>query len=116
MDTTPFREQLKAAQGVLGVYYGELVKRMAEEIVDRHEDFETPMPGGADNILTKYHHQLAELEIVYQHLLRYEKQCGPDASQPLGRGEFRCFSCGASVRWRDERCKRCGWRWLKDEC
>jgi hypothetical protein len=101
-------EALKLMNG----YYNTLTGRMAEEIMENREDFESPGFGSrADDVVEKYARHIDQLGTVYR-LLRwkaYRKK--PEGREPLGKYDFRCFGCGGVIRSTDEACTVCGCRW-----
>jgi len=109
--STP-QDEFDAAQRILKQYYRGLVKRMAEEIIEHKEDFESPGFGSqAEEIIEKYALQLHRLCPVYSNLSQFARREKPRGKEPLGKDEFRCFECGAVIRREDESCRLCGWSW-----
>ena len=108
----PPQNEFDGAQRVLKKYYRTLVKRLADEIIEHREDFESPGFGTeAENILEKYGLQLHRLHIVFSNLDQFAFREKPEGKEPLGKDEFRCFGCGAVIRREDESCQLCGWTW-----
>jgi len=109
--STP-QSEFDGAQRILKKYYRELVKRMAEEIIEHKEDFESPGFGSqADEIIEKYALQLHRLCPVFSNLSQFAFRKKPKGTEPLGKDEFRCFGCGGVIRREDESCRICGWSW-----
>lgn len=97
---------------ILEKYYGELLKRAAKEIVERREDFESAgFMGVAEEIIEKYATRFNQLSTVHRNLCRFSTSQKPAGSAPLGKDEFRCFSCGGVIRLADQWCPECGWSW-----
>ena len=108
---TPINE-FEGAQRILSRYYRELARRMAEEIIEHREDFESPGFGGrAESIIDKYGCQLNRLEGMYSNLKQFATRENAQTAQSLGKDEFRCFSCGGLIRRGEETCGLCGWTW-----
>jgi hypothetical protein len=106
------QNEFDEAQRVLKKYYGELVKQMAEEIVQHREDFESSGFGSkADDIVEKYAQQLHRVSTVFYNLRQFAFREKPQGKEPLTKDEFRCFSCGGVIRKMDEVCRICGWSW-----
>ena len=106
------QNEFDGAQRILKKYYSELVKRMAEEIIEHKEDFESPGFGSqADEIVEKYALQLQRLYTVFSNLSQFAFREKPKSTEPLGKDEFRCFGCGGVIRREDESCRICGWSW-----
>jgi hypothetical protein len=106
------QNEFDGAQRVLKIYYRELAKQMAEEIIERKEDFESPgFASQADEIVEKYALKLHQLCHVFSALGQFAFRDKPEAKEPLGKGEFRCFGCGGVTRQNDQSCRTCGWSW-----
>ena len=105
----PPQKQIEEAFQILGRYERSLMERMAAEIVERREDFESPFVGGAETLIDKYYHLLAchcrVRSGLYAYLPTEQKQ------RPLGEDEFRCFRCRSIIRGDDDACPPCGWTW-----
>lgn len=107
----PPQNEFDGAQRILKKYYRALVKRMADEIIEHKEDFESSGFGGqAEDILEKYGLQLHRLCIVFSNLHQFASE-KPEGKEPLGKDDFRCFGCGGVIRRQDEACPLCGWTW-----
>jgi hypothetical protein len=106
------KSEFDEAQRVLKKYYNELVKQMAEEIIQHREDFESQGFGSqADDIVEKYAQQLHKLSTVFYNLSQFSFREKPNGKVPLSKDEFRCFSCGSVIRRIDEFCQVCRWTW-----
>ena len=106
------KNEFDGAQRILKKYYSELVKRMAEEIVEHREDFESPgFDSHADEIIEKYAVQLHRLCPVFSNLSQFAFREKPEGKEPLSKDEFRCFGCGSVIRRDDNQCRVCGWTW-----
>ena len=104
--------EFDGAQRILKKYYHELVKRMAEEIIEHREDFESLSFGSqADEIIEKYAIQLQRLCPVFSNLSQFAFREKPKGSEPLGKDDFRCFGCGGVISQQEEACRMCGWTW-----
>jgi hypothetical protein len=104
--------EFDGAQIVLRKYYRELVRRMAEDILEHREDFEAPgFAGQAEDILEKYSQQLCRFGTVYSNMKGFVSREKPKGKEPLGKDEFRCFGCGSVIGPKDESCQKCGWSW-----
>ena len=109
--STP-QNEYDSAQRILKKYYRGLVKRMAEEIIEHHEDFESEGFGNqADDVIERYASQLHRLCIVFSNVNQFAFLDKPHGSEPLGKDDFRCFGCGNLIRREDQACKVCGWSW-----
>src|SRR6267142_1514262 len=102
----PPSKQIEEAFQILGKYERALTEKMASEIVERREDFESPFVGGAETLIDKYYHLLACLCRVRSGLYAYSP--GDQKQRPLGKDEFRCFRCRAIIRVDDDSCPQCG--------
>jgi hypothetical protein len=106
------KNEFDGAQRILKKYYRNLVKQMADEIIEHREDFESPGFGSrADEIVEKYALQLHRLCPVFSNLGQFAFREKPNGTEPLGKDEFRCFGCGGVIRREDEMCRICGWSW-----
>jgi hypothetical protein len=104
--------EFDGAQRILKKYYRELMKRMAVEIIEHKEDFESPGFGSsADEIIEKYALQLQRLCPVFSNLAQFAFREKPHGTGPLGKDEFRCFGCGGVIHSEDQSCRICGWSW-----
>jgi hypothetical protein len=111
----PSSKQIEEAFKILGCYERSLVQKMAAEIVERKEDFETPFMGGAEQIIDKYYQLLACLCRVrsglYGYLPRDQRRPVAKDERPLGKDEFRCFRCRTTISADADACPECGWTW-----
>jgi hypothetical protein len=106
------KNEFDGAQRILKKYYGELVKQMAEEIIEHGEDFESPGFGShGDEIIEKYAVQLHRLYSVFSNLSAFAFREKPEGKEALSKDEFRCFGCGGVIHREDDKCKLCGWTW-----
>lgn len=105
------KTEVEGAQGILKRYYKELVRDIAEDIIQHKEHFEGGTFTGADELLEKHAHRLCQLREVYWSLARITGSKKPVGTEALAKDEFRCFGCGGLVRTADERCRLCGWTW-----
>jgi hypothetical protein len=109
--STPENE-FDGAQRILKKYYHALMKRMAEEIIEHKDDFESTGFGNqADEIVEKYALQLQRLCPVFSNLNQFAFREKPRGTEALGKDDFRCFGCGGVIRRGDDRCRLCGWTW-----
>ena len=112
---SPSNEQIEEAFRILEQYERLLMQKMAAEIVERKEDFESPFVGGAEALIDKYQHLLACLCRVRSglsgYLPREHKQTTARDHKPLGKDEFRCFRCGSIISADADACPGCGWTW-----
>jgi rubrerythrin len=106
------KNEFDGALAILKTYHRGLVRQLAEEIIERREDFESPgCLGPAENIIDKYAHQLHRLCEVYSNLNKFAFREKPQGAEALAKDEFRCFSCGGVIRQADQSCPLCGWTW-----
>ncbi len=105
------KKEFHDALRVLNRYYAEIAGRMADEIIEHAEDFESPGFGQAELVIEKYSRWLYELGSVYGFLRWAAFRQKPQGKEPLGQDEFRCFGCGAVIRKEDQTCRVCGWTW-----
>ena len=113
MDRSP--NEYEAAIGILKSYYRDVVKQMAEEIVDQKESFDGYFPGGkAEELIDNYAARLCHLGTVYSNLAQFSKRGEDGCGGALGPNEFRCFSCSKRIEPQEERCGHCGWTWKLD--
>jgi hypothetical protein len=109
------KEKLRDSVKILNDYYGILATQIAEEIIERKEDFTSGEDFTAadkvDDILEKYAQQINRLGTVYG-MLRGEAWSKKSAgTEPLAPSEFRCFGCGGLIGSNDQACPSCGWSW-----
>jgi hypothetical protein len=106
------QNEFDGAQCILKKYYRGLMKRMAEEIIEHGEDFESENFGSqADEIIERYASQLHRLCTVFTNIDQFAFREKPKGTEPLSKDEFRCFGCGGVIRREDQACKLCGWTW-----
>jgi hypothetical protein len=109
--STPTNEHQEALV-VLRNHYDILVKKIAKEIIEHREDFESPGFGSqADDIIEKHACHLSRLGTVYSILRWKSSQKKPEGKVPLGKNEFRCFGCGGVILSNEAACSICGWSW-----
>ena len=102
----------QAALTVLNNHYTMLEKQMAAEIVEHREDFESPGFGSqAEEIVEKHARHIQHLGSVYAILRWKGYRKKPEGKEPLGKYDFRCFSCGGVIHSTEEACSICGWVW-----
>ena len=100
------------AHKVLKAYYRDLVKRMAEDIIENRQSFESvEFSDKADDILEKYAKKFYAVCMTHQNLSQFVSRVKPSGTEPIGNNEFRCFDCGSVIHREDEVCKVCGWSW-----
>jgi len=100
------------ALSILNKHYALLAKQMAAEIIEHREDFESLGFGSqADDIIEKHARHIQQLGSVYSILRWKAYRKLPEAKDPLGKYEFRCFGCGGVIKTNEEACSICGWRW-----
>lgn len=109
-------KQLQEAFEILSRYERTLIEKMAAEIVERREEFDTPFAGGPDQLVDRYYHLLSylcRLRVgLFSHLPKEKKtQVVPRDDRPLGNDEFRCFQCRSVIASNAESCPKCGWTW-----
>ncbi len=105
------QNQYDAALLTLKQYYRQVVRDMVHEIVIHRDDFNGGDTPTAREIVAKHAERLRDLQTVYQDVARYSSSEMPHGTEPLGKEEFRCFSCGYVIHRTEERCKLCGWTW-----
>jgi hypothetical protein len=97
---------------VLKKYYDILAKKMADEIVEHREDFESPGFGSqAEDIIEKHARHVQYLGQVYSILRWKVYRKKPEGKEPLAKSDFRCFGCGAVIHSNEDACSICGWTW-----
>src|SRR5580658_411260 len=97
---------------VLNRYYVTLAKKMASDIIEHREDFESPgFNNRPDDIIVKYARHIQQLGSVYSILRWKAYRKKPEGKEPLGKYEFRCFGCGGIIHSNEEACLICGWTW-----
>jgi hypothetical protein len=102
----------REALAILNSYYTGLAKKMAEEIIDHREDFESPGFGSqVDDIIEKHARHIQQLGSVYSILRWKAYRKKPEGKEPLGKYDFRCFGCGGVIHSNEDACSICGWRW-----
>ena len=103
---------IQKALVVLNDYYMLLAEKMAAEIVEHRQDFESPGFGSqADDIIEKHARHIQQLGSVYSVLRWKAQRKKPAGKLPLGKDEFRCFGCGGVIKADEEACSICGWSW-----
>jgi hypothetical protein len=109
--SAPENEHQEALK-VLNKHYTVLAKRIAEEILEHREDFESPGFGSqADDIIEKHARHIQQLGAVYSILRWKAHRTKPESKLPLGKYDFRCFGCGGVIQSIEESCSICGWTW-----
>ena len=97
---------------VLNRYYTVLAEKIAGEIIEHREDFESPGYGSrAEEIIDRHARIIQELGFVYGILRWKAYPKKPEGKEPLGKTDFRCFRCGGLIRSNEEACLKCGWKW-----
>ncbi|HWY76266.1 MAG TPA: hypothetical protein VN281_11650 [Verrucomicrobiae bacterium] len=111
----PSDKQIEEAFQILGRYERALTEKMAAEIIEQQEDFESPFVGGAEQLIDKYYHLLACLcrvrSSLYGYLPKEQRRAAPRNDKPLGKDEFRCFRCRSIIIADADSCPECGWTW-----
>jgi hypothetical protein len=113
----PSQSQLEDALKILGRYQSDSVRRMAEDIIEHSEDFESAFVGGAEEIIDKYNHLIQSICPIISVLQAYDKRKGPPAERErvveriLEKDQFRCFSCRNIISDNADSCPYCGWTW-----
>ena len=103
---------LQKALVILNDYYKVLADKIAAEIVEHREDFESPGFGSqADDILEKHSRHIQQLASIYSVLRWKAYYKKPVGKTPLGKDDFRCFGCGGVIHANEEACSICGWTW-----
>lgn len=109
--STPANEHQEAL-AILNKYYTLLAKKMAEDIIEHREDFESVGFGStAEDIVEKHARHIQQLGCVYSMLRWKAFQKKPEGKVPLGKDDFRCFGCGGVIHPNEEACTICGWTW-----
>jgi len=106
------QHQYEAALAILKKHYHNLLRDMAHEVILYRKDFDGGDSRVADEIVAKHAARLRGLRTIYNDLAHHVATELPQATEPLGKDEFRCFSCGSVIRRGDHGCKLCGWTWL----
>jgi len=106
--------QFDKAHQILKRHYRDFVEQMAEEIIEHQEDFESSGYGSqADEIVEKYSRKLYSVGMTFCNLSEFiSRGEKPHGTEPLGKDDFRCFSCGSVIRREDRSCQVCSWRWI----
>jgi hypothetical protein len=113
----PSRKQLEDALNILGRYQSGMVRRMAEDIIEHREEFESTYVCGAEEIIDKYYHLIQSMCPIVSILQAYDKRMGPPAERErvvekiLEKHQFRCFSCRNIISDNSDACPYCGWKW-----
>ena len=103
----------QAALQILNGYYTSLAKKIADEIIERREDFyESPEFGSqVDDLIERYARHIQQLGSVHSILRWKARRKKPEGKEPLGKYEFRCFGCGGVIHSTEDVCSFCGWTW-----
>ncbi len=97
---------------VLNRYYTVLAEKIAGEVIEHREDFESPGYGSrAEDIIDRHARTIQELGFVYAILRWKAYPKKPEGKEPLGKNDFRCFGCGGVIHPNEEACLKCGWKW-----
>ena len=108
-------QQLEEAFQILSRYERSLMQKMAAEIVESKEDFDSPFVGSAEQLIDKYYHLLSCLcrirSGLYAYLPKDQPRPAGKADKPLSKDEFRCFRCRSIISAQAEACPECGWTW-----
>ena len=107
------KRDIQEALTVLNNYYTILAKKMAAEIIEHREDFESPgFVSQVDDIIEKHARHIQQLGSVYSILRWKAYRKKPEGKEPLGKYDFRCFGCGGVISLkRGCMFHMCGWRW-----
>ena len=106
------KNQHQEALQVLNNYYTSLAEKIAAEIVERREDFESPgFSSQPDDLIEKYARHIQQLSQVYSILRWKAHREKPEGKEPLGKYDFRCFGCGGVIHSTEDVCSICGWSW-----
>ena len=105
------QNEFEGACGILKEYHRTLVQQLADEIVQKGDYFTLLPLGDADDLIERYSWRFSRLSTVYTNLARFVSSEKPQGNEPLGRDDFRCFSCGGVIRRDDTDCNLCGWTW-----
>ena len=103
--------QYDAALAALKNYYRQLVRDMVHEIIVHRDDFNGGDTRTAQEVVAKHAARLNDFRTVYSDVARFISSELPQGKEPLGKDDFRCFSCGYVIHRTDEKCKLCGWTW-----
>ncbi len=107
----PPKNEFEGAQIILRRYYQQLVRGIAEDIIQHKDQFEEGAFTGADELLERHARRLGHLCEVYSNLTRQSGNEKPVGTETLAKNEFRCFGCGGVIRSADECCRLCSWTW-----
>ena len=102
------REQ---ARQILAKYHAALKERMFNDVIDHAAEFENPFPTTAEDLILRYGAQYHYFCALYSACRPPLPDKKPAGKEPLGKEDFRCFSCGGVIRPKDEACQTCGWTW-----
>ncbi len=105
------QSQYDAALTALKDYYRQQVRDMVHELIVHRDDFDGGDTRAAEEIVAKHADRLKNLRTVYSDIARFVASELPHGTEPLGKDEFRCFSCGYVIQRTGEKCELCGWTW-----
>src|SRR5262245_59818501 len=108
----PPEHQYEAALEILRKHYHRLLRDIAVEIILHHKDFTDGDSKLAEEILARHDARLRALRTIYGDLARHVATEQLKRTEPLGKDEFRCFSCACVIRRGDNGYKLCGWTWM----
>ena len=92
----PTGNEFSEAIGILNAYYRTLVTRLAEEIIERREQFQVPFLGGAEDLVEKYAHPLEQAGICTASYRPWANRCSRKRWRISGRTSTSASPAGPS--------------------
>ena len=105
------QDEFEDALNIVRGHFHQIMRELAEDVIENKDEFEKGRFGNADAILEKHYHRLHPLCTIFSNLRVMARTKKPQADQPLKKDQFRCFGCGGVIEANDEECRHCHWTW-----
>ena len=90
----PPQDEFEGALKIVRGHFHQIMRELAEEVIENKEEFEKGRFGRADAILEKHYSRLYPLCSVFANLRVMARTKKPQGDQSLKKDQFRCFGCG----------------------
>ena len=105
------QDEFEGALNIIHRHFKQVMRELAEEVIENKDEFDKGRFGRADAILEKYYGRLYPVCTVYSNLRVMARTKKPQGDRPLKKDQFRCFGCGGVIEANDEECRLCHWTW-----
>src|SRR5262249_5604977 len=99
---------------ILNRYYHNLVAKLAEEVLEKRDDFDYPLLSNAEGVIEKYAHLINHCNTIYRALKSQGQALFQGKLVWLKEDEYLCFSCRAVMQKNATSCLKCGWSWERE--